>query len=286
MLKYIYVLNGEKYNGYEDFCDRAGKCGIRVLKLAEADGRFDAILTGEYTKDNELAGKTMTDIKNDSLLITDTDMDELHDMIVGLGEHYSGNAPFVVADFDISMNYVQLIYDRYHNKPHTIAVTDRLVIREMTVEDLPEMYQLYDSLSHCPYVEPLYEYDRELEFTENYIRNMYGFFQYGLWLVYERNTGKLIGRAGLEHREIDGRTRQELGYIIHREFQGKGYGYEACRAVLEYAEQELGLSEIFVCTDINNNPSRNLALKLGFESYATDVDGFDIYHIYLKLPQK
>lgn len=286
MLKYICVVNGEKYNGYEDFCHRAGKCGIRVVKVAEADNWIDAVLTGENTEDKELAGKTMNDIKNDSLLITDTDMDELHDMIVGLGEHYSGNAPFVVADFDISMNYVQLIYDRYHNKPHTIAVTDRLVIREMTVEDLPEMYQLYDSLSHCPYVEPLYEYDRELEFTENYIRNMYGFFQYGLWLVYERNTGKLIGRAGLEHREIDGRTRQELGYIIHREFQGKGYGYEACRAVLEYAEQELGLSEIFVCTDINNNPSRNLALKLGFESYATDVDGFDIYHTYLKLPQK
>lgn len=279
MLKYICVVNGEKYDGYEDFCHRAGKRGIRVVKLAEADNWIDAVLTGENTEDNELAGKTMTDIKNDSLLITDTDMDELHDMIVGLGEHYSGNAPFVMTDFDISMNYIQLIYDRYHNKPHTIAVTDRLVIREMTVEDLPEMYQLYDSLSHCPYVEPLYEYDRELEFTENYIRNMYGFFQYGLWLVYERNTGKLIGRAGLEHREIDGRTRQELGYIIHREFQGKGYGYEACRAVLEYAEQELGLGEIFVCTDINNNPSRNLALKLGFESYVTDVDGFDIYHI-------
>ena len=286
MLKYICVVNGEKYDGYEDFCHRAGKRGIRVVKLAEADNWIDAVLTGENTEDKELAGKTMNDIKNDSLLITDTDMDGIHDMIVGLGEHYSGNAPFVVADFDISMNYVQLIYDRYHNKPHTIAVTDRLVIREMTVEDLPEMYQLYDSLSHCPYVEPLYEYDRELEFTENYIRNMYGFFQYGLWLVYERNTGKLIGRAGLEHREIDGRTRQELGYIIHREFQGKGYGYEACRAVLEYAKQELELDEIFVCTDINNNPSRTLALKIGFESYATDVDGFDIYHTYLKLPQK
>ena len=72
--------------------------------------------------------------------------------------------------------------------------------------------------------------------------------------------------------------------MIDQRFQGKGYGYEACRAVLEYAEQEIGLSEIFVCMDKNNNPSRNLALKLGFESYATDVDGFDIYHIYLKLP--
>ena len=67
-------------------------------------------------------------------------------MIVGLGERYCGNAPFVVTDFDISMDYIQLIYDRYHNRPHTIAITDRLVIREMTVEDLPEMYQLYDSL--------------------------------------------------------------------------------------------------------------------------------------------
>ena len=50
MLKYIYVLNSEKYNGYEDFCDRAGKCGIRVLKLAdctleEAADRIKEILT-------------------------------------------------------------------------------------------------------------------------------------------------------------------------------------------------------------------------------------------------
>ena len=36
------------------------------------------------------------------------------------------------------------------------------------------------------------------EFDLRYIKNMYGFFEYGLWLVFEKKSGELIGRAGIE----------------------------------------------------------------------------------------
>mgnify|MGYP001447504673 FL=1 len=111
----------------------------------------------------------------------------------------------------------------------------------MTTKDLPELYAVYSTLEDCQYIEQLYDYDKELEFTKNYIKNMYGFFEYGLWLVFEKKSGELIGRAGIENREIDGVTCCEIGYLIRRDMQHKGYAYEACQAILEYASDELGI---------------------------------------------
>lgn len=61
----------------------------------------------------------------------------------------------------------------------------------MTTRDLPELYAVYSTLEDCRYIEQLYDYDKELEFTKNYIKNMYGFFEYGLWLVFEKNLENL-----------------------------------------------------------------------------------------------
>ena len=139
------------------------------------------------------------------------------------------------------------------------------------------MYQLYGTLDGCPYIEPLYEYERELEFTKNYIKNMYGFYQYGLWLVFERVSGALVGRIGIENRVIDGRQRQELGYLIGKTWQGHGYAYEASREIIRYASDELELEELFAAVDKSNRASRELALKLGFEYYADAQETLELY---------
>lgn len=63
------------------------------------------------------------------------------------------------------------------------------------------------------FVEPLYDYETELEYQKAYIENMYGFYEYGMWLVFLKETGRLIGRAGLEH--------DEMGYMIAQQFQNQ-----------------------------------------------------------------
>ena len=75
------------------------------------------------------------------------------------------------------------------------------------------------------FVEPLYDYETELEYQKAYIENMYGFYEYGMWLVLSRETGKLIGRAGLEH--------DELGYMIAPELWNQGYATEVCRFIID-----------------------------------------------------
>ena len=183
----------------------------------------------------------------------------------------------MIQDFEVSVRYLELIYARMTGQPFEVARSARLIIREMTAEDLPLMYQLYGTLNECPYIEPLYEYERELEFTKNYIKNMYGFYQYGLWLVFERVSGALVGRIGIENRVIDGRQRQELGYLIGKTWQGHGYAYEASREIIRYASDELELEELFAAVDKNNRASRELALKLGFEYYADAQETLELY---------
>ena len=105
---------------------------------------------------------------------------------IGLGEAYLGKASYVVYDEeDIDDDLLKLVCARKYNEPLVIARTERFIIREMTVGDLPHLYELYHTLSDCPYVEPLYEYEDEKAFTIKYIENMYGFFGYGLWLVFD-----------------------------------------------------------------------------------------------------
>lgn len=88
------------------------------------------------------------------------------------------------------------------------------------------------------YMEGLYEYEEELEYQKAYIENMYRFYGYGMWLVFEKKTGTLIGRAGVEHREeLNG--DMELGYAIRTSFQQQGYAYEVCQAIMQYAGEEL-----------------------------------------------
>lgn len=271
MLEKIYIYKQHDYEGYDTFCQEAADSHLEIISVAG----------DTFTSDTSAAGG-ITILPDNCICISDSpDIIPDTGCLIGLGKDFDGAVRYVIESFDISMDYVQLMYDRLHNLPHTIAITEHLLIREMTIEDLNDLCELYNALTDCPYVESLYDYDDEAEFTRNYIDNMYHFFQYGLWLVYDRATGRLIGRAGLEHRQIDNITRQELGYIIHPHYQRRGLAFEACRAIIRYAADELCLKELFVCSDVSNTPSLTLAQKLGFAEYASAVDGYNIMHLKL-----
>ena len=106
---------------------------------------------------------------------------------------------------------------------------------------------------------------------------MYGFFGYGLWLVFDKKTGELVARAGIENRSIDGQNCQELGYLVKKGWQGKHVAWEVMNHIVDIAKDRFGLEKLYICTVKTNNPSIQLALKLGFTLYAGDTDGMNIY---------
>ena len=103
---------------------------------------------------------------------------------------------------------------------------------------------------------------------------MYGFYEYGMWLVFSKKTGKLIGRAGLEH--------DELGYMIAPELWNQGYATEAARACRDYAFTVLDAGEVFSIIRDNNAASQAVARRSGMRPGARFIKryyGLDMPHV-------
>ena len=140
---------------------------------------------------------------------------------------------------EIEAESLELAYLRLTGQPWTILTTDRCIIRETTTEDVDSFYEIYREPSVTEYMEGLYEdRDAEIAYIQDYIRNVYRFYGYGMWTVLEKTDGKIIGRAGLSWRE--GCDIPELGFVIGVPWQRKGYAYEVCTAILAYGRKELG----------------------------------------------
>ncbi|MBQ3559903.1 MAG: GNAT family N-acetyltransferase [Agathobacter sp.] len=199
-----------------------------------------------------------------------------------LNQTYRGVDMIVEGFEEVDVDFLERVYQRYHRIPWTILETERCVVRELCLEDLDELFALYEDGEIDKYTEPLYPYEEEKEFQRAYIENMYRYFGYGMWLVFSKETGKLIGRAGLEHREYHEEIELELGYIIGTAYQGQGYATEVCKAILEYAKEHTGFERINTLIEDGNIASEKLSKKLGFvHAEDFELDG-KIMHRYIR----
>lgn len=95
--------------------------------------------------------------------------------------------------------------------------------------------------------------------------------QHGYWIAEDRHTGTFIGWMAL--KPLAGKAQLELGYRFLRKHWGKGYATEAGKRLLQYAFQELDLSEVVAVTLPENRASRRVMEKLGFR-----LLGHDTFH--------
>ena len=92
--------------------------------------------------------------------------------------------------------------------------------------------------------------------------DQYGF---GLWAVERLSDGHFIGDAGLTMQSIEGVSRHEIGYHIHRGDRGLGYATEAARACLDFAFENVGAG--FVCSVVH--PENPASAKVAERVHAT-----------------
>ncbi|MGK2939346.1 MAG: GNAT family N-acetyltransferase [Solirubrobacteraceae bacterium] len=83
------------------------------------------------------------------------------------------------------------------------------------------------------------------------------------WVVEERETGFIVGEAGLEPFDGEG-PDVELAYAFGRAHWGRGFATEAGRAILAEGFETLGLSRIVAVTRDGNTASQHVLNKLGF----------------------
>ncbi len=172
----------------------------------------------------------------------------------------------------LDFTFVNMVYCHAVGEPAIVIETERLILREASVDDVERMYELYKDREITEYMPNLFEnIEEEREYTRKYIENVYNFYMYGMWIVVLKETGEIIGRVGIEYRhesetaDIGTKYSHELGYMIGKDYQRKGYAYEAVKAVIEYAINELEVDDIFAEVNKENIASYNLAIKAGLE---------------------
>lgn len=178
---------------------------------------------------------------------------------------------------DADQEFVERVVRRHLGLPWIIAQTPRLLIRELSRLDLEGLSKEEDEMPG----EAVFQNEEALL---AYIEKQYGFFEYGIWAIVEKETDTLIGRVGIcnlnqeewnwvesgdriENGDQAGNAPLELGYHIFASYRRQGYGREACAAVLAYASVHMP-GRLYARISPKNTPSLKLAETFGFRLIA------------------
>ncbi len=142
--------------------------------------------------------------------------------------------------------------------------TEHCLMREITLDDMEGLFHLYAQPGVTDFIEPLYDWDAEMEYRRLYIENIYNVYGFGLWGVFLNTTGEMIGQNGIEYREGFTWDTADLGYVIDPKYRGLGYCKETTQAVIDFAREHTGLDYIQARIRDDNTASIHICTGFGF----------------------
>lgn len=92
---------------------------------------------------------------------------------------------------------------------------------------------------------------------------------WGVWLVIDKQTNKIIGDIGFKGKP-DLEKSVEVGYGITSSEQNKGYATEALKSIIEWAFNSNSVNKIMAECLVDNTPSSKVLEKLNMEKIRAD----------------
>ncbi len=159
--------------------------------------------------------------------------------------------------------------------------TERLILRPFQADDAEDVFALLSAQTvHCfQDMKPAEADDVRKEIGRLHERPEENYFAVCL-----KESGKVIGEL-FTGAEEDGDTASPC-WMLHPDYQGKGYAFEAVHAYFDYLFYEKKMRRLYAYTEEDNKPSRKLCERLGmrqegmfleFISFVNDPDGTPLY---------
>ena len=171
--------------------------------------------------------------------------------------------------------------------------TERLILKAMTMEEqhylwsvlmIPEVNRYYLTVP-SKFREKLKDWETQKVYYEGDIEhaNDPDVFR---WSVFLKETGECIGKVGChlsssEGYDTDNPASRGVGWYLDPKQSGKGYGYEAAKAMMDYMFGECEIDEIRTGAAIINPASWKIMEKYGFERLDETKM---VYYTYLDEP--
>ena len=152
---------------------------------------------------------------------------------------------------------------------HFTLKTERLLLRPFVASDNEAMFRMDSNPSVHQYLgnKPL----TTIEQCDQYIAAIQKQYQdngIGRFVVEIIETGEIIGWAGLKFivdPENNHVNFYDIGYRFAEDYWGKGYGFEAAKAWLEYAFNEMKVATVYAVAHSENKGSNRILQKIGMQ---------------------
>lgn len=152
----------------------------------------------------------------------------------------------------------------FPTNPFPELVTPRLVLRRMEAASAPGLFALRRDPEVMRYVE------REPPETIAEIEELISQNEQGLqnqaciaWSLWTRESPRFCGTIGYWRMQPE-HDRAEVGYMLARDWWGKGLASEALQAALEYGFQSMGMHSVSADVNPDNSASIRLLERHGF----------------------
>ncbi len=145
--------------------------------------------------------------------------------------------------------------------------TSRLTLRPHRADDLADCLALWSDPRVVRHIGGTPQDRQAVWFRLLRYAGMWSLLGYGMWLVEDRESGALLGEAGLLNAErgiaaLDGVP--EAGWVLGPSAWGRGVATEAMTAVMQWAADALSGQSIRCIIESGNDASVKVAIKIGF----------------------
>ncbi len=148
--------------------------------------------------------------------------------------------------------------------------TERLLIREFTLEDLDKLIDLRSDEEVIRYLGgKTLQNPEAIEKRLKFYIGCYEKFGFGMSAMIWKETNEMFGWSGLQ--PLEDTSEIELGYGMTKEFWGRGIGFECALAWLEFGFEQAGLERIAAVANSENKGSRRIMEKCGMKYKKTET---------------
>jgi RimJ/RimL family protein N-acetyltransferase len=137
--------------------------------------------------------------------------------------------------------------------------TERLILRPPSLDDFPRFAETLAHPSSRYVGGPAPELHAWRAFAA--MAGAWALTGVAMFSAIERATGLWVGRVG--PWTPPGWPGTEIGWTLHPDARGRGFGVEAARAAMDHAVDALGWTDVIHVIDPENHASAALAARLG-----------------------
>jgi len=156
--------------------------------------------------------------------------------------------------------------------------TQRLYLVKIGEEHAEDMYKYASDSEVTKYL--TWSPHSSLKQTQRHIKLLQKKYKTGFyndWGIVEKSTGRMIGTCGFTSFD-EQKNIAEIGYVLSKDYWGKGLAAEAAKRVMQFGKDVFGLSGFYAKCIQGNDASISVMKKCGM----TELEGIFKNSMFIK----